>query len=306
MKDKFQLWMNAVDDNLLEEAMTTGKRKRKPLPWMGIAVAASLVIIIGLSLIPSRTAPLTASELSEMGYDMKLPADAKHISYQLVTLSDHQGAQANFKLGNTNYVYQTVKSEERMQLLDKPGTQNQVLSWNAGNLNIQLLSSAAETSVSWYLPEEQTQCYLTAYADTQKVLTTASQILESMGLDVTVAPQHATNVTYNAFLLHDLTVAETTFQIDGITYSYRMAGTTELIEDFRDISGLEKTFEEIVAGEVFWCRAKINFDENGQGKILWFDLVPGILYSLSMDSGASKDTLMDMANQLFEPAQENN
>ena len=109
MKDKFQLWMNAVDDNLLEEAMTTGKRKRKPLPWMGIAVAASLVIIIGLSLIPSRTAPLTASELSEMGYDMKLPADAKHISYQLVTLSDHQGAQANFKLENTNYVYQTVR-----------------------------------------------------------------------------------------------------------------------------------------------------------------------------------------------------
>ena len=138
------------------------------------------------------------------------------------------------------------------------------------------------------------------------MLTTASQILRATGLDVTVAPEQAENITYNAFRLDGLTVAETTFQLGGITYAYRMAGTSELMEDFADISGLAGSFDQIAAGEVFWCRAKLSFNEGGQGKILWFDLVPGILYSMSMDTGASEEALLDMANSLFKPAQENN
>ena len=181
-----------------------------------------------------------------------------------------------------------------------------MLSWNAGDLDIQLLSSPTTTSVSWYLEDEQTQCYLTANADTLKVLTTASQILRATGLNVTLAPNNAENITYNAFLVDGLTVAETTFQIDGITYAYRMAGTMELLENFADISGLDEPFEQVAAGNVHWCRAKISFNHGGKGKILWFDLVPGILYSMSMDSGASDQALLKMANSLFEPAQDNN
>ena len=116
------------------------------------------------------------------------------------------------------------------------------------------------------------------------------------GLNVTVAPEYAENITYNAFLLDGLTVAETTFRIDGITYAYRMAGTVELLDDFTDISDLNTSFGHTSAGEVFWCTAKVSFDAGGQGKVLWFDLVPGILYSLSMDSGASEEALLDMAN----------
>ena len=80
----------------------------------------------------------------------------------------------------------------------------------------------------------------------------------------------------------------------------------ELLENFTDISGMDGPFDEIAAGEVYWCRAKLNFDEGGQGKILWFDLVPGILYSMSMDRDASRETLLEMANDLFVPAQDNN
>ena len=39
MSDKFHILMNAVDEDLLEEAMTPVKR-RKPLPWIGAAIAA--------------------------------------------------------------------------------------------------------------------------------------------------------------------------------------------------------------------------------------------------------------------------
>lgn len=304
MKDKFQFLMTAVDDDLLEEAMTP-VRKRTPRPWIAAAIAACLVLVIGLVSLPGRYAAVTAAQLAEMGYEMKLPQQAEKIRYEIVSKAEQQAAQASFLIQHTKYTYQTVKALEQQPL--SPGkSEDQVLSWSAGDLNIQLLSSPSTTFVSWYIQEEQTQCYLTARANTLEVLTTASQILRATGLNVTVAPDDAENITYNAFRLDGLTVAETTFQIDGITYAYRMAATMELLENFADISGMDGPFARIAAGEVYWCRAKLNFNDGGQGKILWFDLVPGILYSMSMDRDASREALLDMANSLFEPAQDNN
>ena len=302
MSDKYSLLMHAVDDDLLEEAMTPVKR-HKPLPWIGVAIAACLLLVIGWTQLPGRAPAVTGAQLAEMGYDIKLPKEAEQIRYAVVTLAEREGAQASFVIQDTKYTYQTVKTPEPQQLSDR---NHQVLSWNAANLDIQLVSSPATTSVSWYLEDVQTQCYLTANANTLEVLTTASQILQATGLNVTVAPKNAENITYNAFLLNGLTVAETTFQIGSVTYSYRMAGTTELMENFTDISGLDSPFEEIAAGNVYWCRAKLSFNEGEEGKILWFDLVPGILYSMSMDNGASQEALLEMANSLFEPAQDNN
>lgn len=305
MSDKFHLLMNAVDEDLLEEAIQPVK-KRKPMRWIGAAAAACLLLVIGWITFPARTPTLTAAQLSALGYEMKLPEKAERVRYEMVSLAEKKAAQASFVIQGTKYIYQTVKTLEQQQLSGNSRSQSQVISWNTGNVDIQLLSSPSNTSVSWYLEDEQTQCYLTAHANTQEVLTTASQILRATGLDVTVAPDNAENITYNAFRMDGLTVAETTFQLDGISYAYRMAGTAELLEEFEDISGMAGPFGQIAAGEVYWCRAKISFNDGGQGKIIWFDLVPGILYSLSMDSGASENALLDMANGLFVPAQENN
>ena len=47
MSDKFRLLMNAVDDDLLEEALEPVK-KRNPIPWIGVAVAACLIIAVNV------------------------------------------------------------------------------------------------------------------------------------------------------------------------------------------------------------------------------------------------------------------
>ena len=295
MSDKFRTLMNAVDDDLLEEAMMVEKRKR-PLTWIGVAVAACLLLVVGSLMRPG----VTMATLSGMGYDMKLPEKAEHIRYEIISIHDREAAQASFVIRDTKYVYQAVKTVEQQPLSDS----GEVLSWNVGNVDIQLSSSGASTSVSWYRAEEQTQWYLTADADSLEVLTTASQILQATGLNVAVAPADARNITYNAFLLDGLTVAETTFELDGITYAYRMAATMELGEDFADISGIDGPFAESIESRVLWCRAKLRFDRGGRGKVVWFDVVPGILYSLSMDSGASEAALLDLATELFVPAQE--
>ena len=297
MNNKFQTLMNAVDEDLLEEAITPVKKKRS-LAWVGVAVAASLLLTIGLIRFPSNAPVITVAELSNMGYDIRLPEEAEKVRYEIVSFQEQEAAQASFMIQDTKYVYQAVKTQEPQELSGEG-----ILTWNTGDMDIQLLSSGSNTSVSWYRQEEQTQCYLTADADSAVVLTTASQILRVTGLDVTVAPKNAENVTYNAFILDGMTVAETTFQINGITCSYRMAGTLELPEDVADISGLDESFEHRAEGNVYWCGAKLSYNEGGQGKILWFDVAPGILYSMSMDSGASEEALLEMANSLFEPAQ---
>ena len=186
MSDKFRTLMNAVDDDLLEEAMTTQKRKR-PLPWIAAAVAACLLLVMGSMMRPG----ITMATLSGMGYDMKLPEKAERIRYDIVSMFDREAAQASFVIRDTKYVYQAVKTEAKQPLSDS----GEVLSWNAGNVDIQLSSSGASTSVSWYREEEQTQWYLTADADSLEVLTTASQILRATGLNVAVAPADARNIT---------------------------------------------------------------------------------------------------------------
>ena len=304
MSDKFRLVMNAVDDELLEEAFAPLKKKNH-LSWISVAIAACLMLVIGAAFVHSRNSAVTFTDLSDMGYVMQLPENAEQIQYEILMMADGNGAQASFRIGDTEYLYQAVKTSGQQMLSDNVEAEANVLTWNSGNLDIQLLASSSSTSVSWYIPDDQTQWYLTAQADTLEVLTTASQILRDTGLDVTVAPESAGNITYNAFLLNDLTVAETTFVVDDVTYTYRMAATTEIGEDFADISGMEGPFSQKTMGEVLWCGAKLSFDEGGQGKIIWFDVVPGIVYSLSAESGASADLLQSMAVQLFEPAQDN-
>ena len=195
MNDKFSVVMQSVDDDLLEEAMEPVRRKRSP-KWL-IAAAACICLLLTLPMLRPKVDTISLSQLRSMGYEMPLPETLDIIGYELVTQDDRRGAQARFLVGDTEYVYREEKTAEPRTLADGA----QLLSWNADNLDIQLSTGTEGTSVSWYTSENQTQGYLTAQADSLSVLTTASQILRSTGLDVTVAPADARDITYNAFLL---------------------------------------------------------------------------------------------------------
>ena len=82
MSDKFRLVMNAVDDDLLEEAFAPVKRKNL-LPWIRVAIAACLMLVLGLTFAHNRNSVVTFTDLSDMGYVMKLPEDAEQIQYQI-------------------------------------------------------------------------------------------------------------------------------------------------------------------------------------------------------------------------------
>lgn len=93
------------------------------------------------------------------------------------------------------------------------------------------------------------------------------------------------------------------FTLNGITWQYRMAPTDDVSETIPDIS--EFTGGSLTAeSTVRWCAALLRWDEGGAGCIIWRDMAPGLVYSLTTDSGASEDALSDMAALVFQPAQD--
>jgi hypothetical protein len=111
MSDKFRLVMNAVDEDLLEEAFVPMKKKNL-LPWISAAIAACLMLVLGATFAPSRNSAVTFADLSDMGYVMKLPEAAEQIQYEILTLADSECGQASFRIGDIEYLYQAVKSPE--------------------------------------------------------------------------------------------------------------------------------------------------------------------------------------------------
>ena len=314
---KFDLLMGAVDDDLLEEAQHTPGRSRSRLWAVGSLAACVCILVAGyLVLRPGTAEPAqivnpvheaTAAQVAQLGYVMPLPADAQAVSYTLIdrgTDRETPMAEASFEQNGKAYTCRALKTAQAEDISGIYADWTESLDWSAASLDMQLRQAEDDTAwVGWYSAEEGTQWCLSGEENALSLLHTAQSIVEALGYDLAVAPEGAKDVVYNAFALGDLTVGETTFLLDGVRYSYRTASTLLIEEDFADISGLDGTFRNNTAAQVGWCRAKLAYDENGAGKIIWFDVVTGLLYSLSVDRGASESALLEMADQLFTPAQ---
>lgn len=140
-------------------------------------------------------------------------------------------------------------------------------------------------------------------SEASKDKVTPVNILLDAGFILPEVPQGGTGAGYDLIEQDGLTVAEMSFTLDGTRYVYRMAATGEIAENFRDISALQGTWADQDHGQIGWCNARLYWDEGGSGKAVWFDIVPGILYSLTMDTAASEQGLLDMARILWQPAQ---
>ena len=306
MYARFLLFMNAVDDDLLEEALAVSKRKAM-LHWRTLtAAAACLCVVLGLLLWQGRTpAPpesgVTAADLTGYGYTLPLPADAMDILYDLLpSPSEIPIAQARFGTGGHAVTLRAWRTEEPQEIFDDETWTDQ-MDWSDGGTTLSLRSNAQTAQVSWYADE--TQWSVRSDMTPADLLDTVDDIFSVLGRQLNRAPENAQDVHYNAFYLDDLAVGETSFTLDGVKYVYRIAPTYDTSPDFADISGVEETFDHQAQAEVGWCPARLAWNDGGAGKVVWFDVVPGQLYSLSVEVGASRESLMDLADQLFLPAQ---
>lgn len=320
MNDKrFQRLMGSVDPELLEEAKEPPRRFGKRFGSLAAMAACFVLLVGGVMIFQSRdpaqdpqhgTAQLanpiktvTAAEVTQLGYRIPLPAEAQNTKYQLITLSQDTTpmAQVSFLVDDENYTCRAAKADQAEDISGIYQEWDESIDWAIGELQMQMRKAADTAWVGWFSAADGVQWCLSG--DPDGVLMTAQEIVETLGYQMAVAPDGAEQVVYDVLTLDGLAVGETIFVLDGISYTYRTAATPEITADFADISGLTGPYPVNESTVISYCDARLSYEEGGSGKIVWFDTVPGLLYSLSMESSASADALTEMAGHLFAPAQ---
>ena len=126
-------------------------------------------------------------------------------------------------------------------------------------------------------------------------------ILEATGFEL-AAPEGAEDVQYS--YLADEGLAQVSYVLDSTNWVYRLQSANEL----KDISGCNYEWDAEEQGKVSYCDAEYRsyVNENGDDvqTVNWYDVVPGVTYSLS----ATAEDLdgMDIqvyAEQVFAPTQ---
>ena len=320
-QDLFTRMMSAVDEDLLEEAQRPVKHQRKR-PWIALAASTAACIAIIASTVLRAPAPnpsdstlvinpmktATVVEVEALGYRIPIPENAEAPSYYLINLGAEQAtpmAEVRFVQNGGEYTCRTLKtaSSEDISGLHTQWSQNDT--WKLESLEVTVKEADDLTAcVSWYEQDTGMQWCLSGNQGASALLSTAGDILNTLGYNLDVAPDGAKELVFRKLTQEGLSVGETTFVLDGIFYAYRVAATNVVEVNFADISGIEKDFTKEASAEIGWCSARLSFDKNADGKIVWFDPAPGLLYSLYMETGASEEALLDMAALLYDPAQD--
>ena len=125
---------------------------------------------------------------------------------------------------------------------------------------------------------------------------TPAELLEEMGLELSYLSEYD-NARYFIYST-DPAIAEVQFGYQGRDYRYRVA--TPALET--DISGLHFTTVETTEVLVGYNNARLRKGDCGCD-VSWYDIVPGVMYSLSCSDAAAAEGLTDLAVLLYHPTQ---
>ena len=128
----------------------------------------------------------------------------------------------------------------------------------------------------------------------------AQEILEKLGITLHLPPD-AQDVHYSILeLTGEPSVAQAQFSSSGLACTYRIQPASEL----KDISGAYFDWKSDKDIEISYCPGEVHYLEGEQGICLWYDVVPGLMYSLYVENGASEEILLNLANQMYVPAKD--
>lgn len=123
-------------------------------------------------------------------------------------------------------------------------------------------------------------------------------LINQLGVNFLV-PQGAENVSYH--IIADK-IAQMSFTINDSEVTARIQPSNQ----FEDISGMYYNWSFQEDCNIGWCQGRLfltTSDKKNIGLCLWYDVVPGLMYSLSIDSNATKEQLIQLAQAVYKPAQ---
>lgn len=301
-ENQMRRWMDAVDDELLEEAQRPPAGGTSMRRWGAAAAclcAAALVLALWQPWSGTKAdgGGQVFSDDASGGQPLRatlvLPEGAELTDS---VTEDASSAKCTVLLDGYDYDYTAVYTAE---VLPAPDGKLPETAWQVGGLTLLLY---ADGSVGWYDSGAGIQWYCVAW-DGGQPLVTAFAMMDAQSYTVPTAPAGAETLGYDLLEWDVTTVTEVTFALEGRTWHYRMAATYDVSETIPDISGYNGGRSQ-AQSTVRWCPALLRWDEGGAGCIRWKDVAPGLVYSLTVDSGASEDVLAETAAAVFQPAQE--
>lgn len=131
---------------------------------------------------------------------------------------------------------------------------------------------------------------------------TAEQMEAELGVRFSL-PEGAQDADYT-IISGEQPLAQVTFLLDGATCCCRAQSADIPGEELPDISGMYYTWEERATDLVGYNEALLSWIEGQEGVIRWYDYAPGLLYSVSVSSGAGMAELIALAEEIYVPVQE--
>lgn len=128
-------------------------------------------------------------------------------------------------------------------------------------------------------------------------VSTYDEILDELGIRLKV-PDDAGDVIYQIIdFEEEPSIAEAKFKLGKVNCTYRVRSATEQ----EDITGAYYNWNVNKEIEIAYCSGEISYIEGKEGICLWYDTVPGLMYSIFVDMDATEELLVEIANKVYIP-----
>lgn len=199
-QNRFQLWMQAVDNELLEEAQKPYRRKYTFIYRIGAVAACLVLVITAVTLtqrkkaeslqMPNPVTSASAEEIQHLGYSVPLPKDAENPSYYIIDMGKDSAkmAEVDFEQNGTEYSCRALKSDTVQDISGLNYEWAKSEDWSGEDISVQLRQSDDAAWVGWYAFGAGVQWCISGGNNALQLLDTAQTIVENLGYTMPLYP----------------------------------------------------------------------------------------------------------------------
>lgn len=237
-QNRFKLWMQAVDNELLEEAQKPYRRKYTFIYRIGAVAACLVLVITAVTLtqrkkaeslqMPNPVTSASAEEIQHLGYSVPLPKDAENPSYYIIDMGKDSAkmAEVDFEQNGTEYSCRTLKSNTVQDISGLNYEWAKSEDWSGEDISVQLRQSDDAAWVGWYASGAGVQWCISGGNNALQLLDTAQTIVENLGYTMPLYPLESAESAVAdggyavAFSAADLKKTEDGYTLTAEIYDY--------------------------------------------------------------------------------------
>ena len=287
-QNRFKLWMQAVDNELLEEAQKPYRRKYTFIYRIGAVAACLVLVITAVTLtqrkkaeslqMPNPVTSASAEEIQHLGYSVPLPKDAENPSYYIIDMGKDSAkmAEVDFEQNGTEYSCRALKSNTVQDISGLNYEWAESEDWSGEDISVQLRQSDDAAWVGWYAFGAGVQWCISGGNNALQLLDTAQTIVENLGYTMPLYPLESAESAVAdggyavAFSAADLKKTEDGYTLTAEIYDYDRYEMEE-IDNLKQGGRIQICQQPVAIGSITREDGKVHI--NGGTKAGGVDLV---------------------------------